>query len=105
MGGNAGTSHNNNMVCGDMRRAEFYSNYYDWRESRDDVVVVANGGTTELQSAANVNAAANRVEDDFYDDEDYFNTINKNVLKKRFETNAGHAHSHSHSAALKTNMS
>lgn len=93
------------MVCGDMRRAEFYSNYYDWRESRDDVVVVANGGTNELQSAASVNAAANRVEDDFYDDEDYFNTINKNVMKKRFETNAGHAHSHSHSAALKTNMS
>lgn len=59
----------------DMRRAEFYSNYYDWRESRDDVVI---------------NGEANRqIEENFYDDDDYFNTINKNVMKKRFAINAG----------------
>ena len=81
-----------------MRRAEFYSNYYDWRECRDDVVVsgeastaVASRRRAAAAAAATIAIASTGADDDesyFDDDDHYFNTINRNVMKKRFAANA-----------------
>lgn len=79
----------------DIRRAEFYSNYYDWRECRDDVVVSGEAAASRRRAAAAAAAtiaiASTGADDDesyFDDDDHYFNTINKNVMKKRFAANA-----------------
>ena len=83
----------------DMRRAEFYSNYYDWRLCRDDVVVSGEASRRRAAAAAAATVAlastgADDYEESYFDDDDhYFNTINKNVMKKRFAANAAEAHS------------
>lgn len=70
-------NNNNGRGGGDFKRNEFYTNYYDWKQEMKQ-------NSTARLSYGDTNGTVTVVGDGNDDDDDYFNTINSNVMKNKF---------------------